>query len=203
MPMVMDDELDDLFDERQLGEVAQISNIPVLAKGLDQRIDELRTCGCSQKIAWSNQGCIATIARDGRSVILQSLYCDQLSGTWSLSDGDEAGIITATHAGQVLKHLSWNHSGTELAVSDTAGNTSVYSVLVAVNRCSVSKRCVLEAEDNLSAVVGLAWLHQDRSVSTKYYIPIDLTEREPRCPYFARQPDIPTGNGPLLVLATS
>ncbi|KAL8968144.1 MAG: hypothetical protein Q9183_002599 [Haloplaca sp. 2 TL-2023] len=156
MPMVMDDELDDLFDEQQLGEVAQLSSIPVLAKG-----------------------------------------------TWSLSGGDEASIITATHAGQVLKHLSWNHSGTELAVSDVVGNTSVYSVLVAVNRCSVSKRCVLEAEDNLSAVVGLAWLHQDRSVSTIYYIPVDLTERKPRCPYFAQQPDIPTGNGPLLVLATS
>ena len=54
MPMVMDDELDDLFDEQQLGEVAQLSSIPVLAKGLDQRIDELRICGCSQYVRFQS-----------------------------------------------------------------------------------------------------------------------------------------------------
>ncbi|KAL8701035.1 MAG: hypothetical protein Q9224_000687 [Gallowayella concinna] len=113
-------------------------------------------------IAWSNAGCIASIAKDGCTVTLQSLFCNPSTGLWTLSDEDDAKIITRTHDGHILKHLSWNHSGTELAVIDTLGNVSVFSLLTSINRCSVSKRCVLGAEDNLSVPVGLTWLNQDR-----------------------------------------
>ena len=87
---------------------------------------------------------------------------------WSLSDGDEAKMIALVHNGQTLKHLSWNHTGTELAVIDTLGGISVSSLLNSVNRSSILKRCVLGAEDNLSIPVGSMWLNQDRPVSLTF-----------------------------------
>lgn len=96
---------------------------------------------------------------------LRNLHCDPTTGLWGLSEGDHAKIISLVHNGHSLKHLSWSLSGTELAVTDTLGNISVFSLLIAINRCTVSRRCVLGAEDNLSTVVGLMWLNQDRSVS--------------------------------------
>lgn len=118
-----------------------------------------------RKLAWSNQGCVASIASDGHSVTLRNLYCSPVTGLWELSEGDEAKIIAVVHNGNPLKHLSWSHSGTELAVTDILGNISVFSLAVAINHCTVSRRCALGTEDNLSAIVGLSWLNQDRSVS--------------------------------------
>ncbi|KAI4142263.1 MAG: hypothetical protein LQ341_003264, partial [Variospora aurantia] len=116
-----------------------------------------------EKIAWSNQGCIASISSDGHSVSLRNLYCNSATGLWVLSDGEEAKMIALSHNGYPLKHLSWSHAGTELAVTDILGNISVFSLGHAINRCTVSRRCALGAEDNLSVIVGLAWLNQDRS----------------------------------------
>ncbi|KAI4108006.1 MAG: hypothetical protein L6R37_001288 [Teloschistes peruensis] len=89
MPMMMDDELDDLFGDQNL---PSLTPVP---RGLDQRIDHLRS---------------------------------------------------------------------KLAVTDIFGSLSIFSVSVAINRCTVTKRCAVDAEDNLNAIVGLAWLHQDRTL---------------------------------------
>ncbi|KAL8633552.1 hypothetical protein Q9189_000705 [Teloschistes chrysophthalmus] len=89
MPMMMDDELDDLFGDQHL---PSLTPVP---RGLDQRIDHLRS---------------------------------------------------------------------KLAVTDIFGGLSIFSVSVAINRCTVTKRCAVEAEDNLNVLVGLAWLHQDRTL---------------------------------------
>lgn len=96
---------------------------------------------------------------------LRNLYCSPETGLWELSEGDEAKIIAVAHNGNPLKHLSWSHSGTELAVADILGNISVFTLAIAINHCTVSRRCALGTEDNLSAIVGLSWLNQDRSVS--------------------------------------
>lgn len=77
-------------------------------------------------------------------------------------------MIALSHNGYPLKHLSWSHAGTELAVTDILGNISVFSLVHAINRCTISRRCALGAEDNLSVIVGLAWLNQDRSVSLSF-----------------------------------
>ncbi|KAL8948995.1 MAG: hypothetical protein Q9222_004866 [Ikaeria aurantiellina] len=164
MPMMMDDELDALFGDRTLGEIPALTDLAPLSRGLVQRIDSQRVNGCSQKIAWSNQGCIATISDNECTVILRSLFCDPHTGLWKLSEGDDGKLITRIHSGYRLEHLSWNHSGTDLAVTDVYGNVSVFSLLVAINRCSLSKPCELGVEDNLSAVVGLMWLNQDRTL---------------------------------------
>lgn len=103
---------------------------------------------------------------------LRNLYCNPATGFWTLSDGEEAKVIALSHNGYPLKHLSWSHSGTELAVTDILGNISVFSLLLAINRCTASRRCILGAEDNLSVIVGLAWLNQDRSVSLLLAIPM-------------------------------
>lgn len=95
---------------------------------------------------------------------LRNLYCNPSTGLWTLSDRDDVRTVTLVHEGLTPKHLSWNHSGTELAVTDTLGNISVISILTSINRW-VSKRCVWGAEDNLSDPVGLMWLNQDRLVS--------------------------------------
>ncbi|KAL8920524.1 MAG: hypothetical protein Q9172_004478 [Xanthocarpia lactea] len=169
MPMMMEDDLDDLFGDRQLGEITTLPNLSSNPEGLVQRLDDLRISGCSQsilsiarKIAWSNTGCIATIANGGDTVTLRNLYCDPASGLWNLSDGDEAKEVALVHAGQTLKHLSWNDPGTDLAVIDTLGHISVFSLLTSINRCSVTKRCVLGVENNFSVPVGSTWLSQDR-----------------------------------------
>ena len=74
--------------------------------------------------------------------------------------------LSTTHNEHPLKHLSWNHTGTELAVTNVFGHITVYTVLMLINRCIVTRQSDLGVEDNLGAVVGLMWLNQDRSVSS-------------------------------------
>ncbi len=50
MPMMMDDELDDLFGDRQLGEITTLPNLSSAPEGLIQRLDDLRISGCSQYV---------------------------------------------------------------------------------------------------------------------------------------------------------
>lgn len=71
-----------------------------------------------------------------------------------------------THSGSSLAHLSWSHSGTELAVIDVYGRISIYAVLAMppVNRLTTVRRFVADPEDNLSSVVGMMWLHNDKIV---------------------------------------
>ena len=47
--MMMDDELDDLFGDRQLGEITNLPLSPI-PEGLIQRLDDLRISGCSQYV---------------------------------------------------------------------------------------------------------------------------------------------------------
>ena len=47
---MMDDELDDLFRDENLGQVATVPGLPVLHRGLFQSIDDSRATGCSQYV---------------------------------------------------------------------------------------------------------------------------------------------------------
>ncbi|KAL8936278.1 MAG: hypothetical protein Q9211_004261 [Gyalolechia sp. 1 TL-2023] len=165
MPLIMDDGLDDLFGDDHLGQGAAVPDLPSVPRALTQFVDDLRVSGCSQRVAWSNQGCIANLSADGFTLTLRALHCDPDTGLWRLSKGDEAKLVALVHDGHPLKHVSWSHPGTELAVIDKLGNISIYSLLISINRCTVSRRCVPDADDNLSAVVGLMWLNQERALS--------------------------------------
>lgn len=89
-------------------------------------------------------------------------------------------IEDATHHDRELVHLSWSHMGNELAIVDICGRISIYFVLQlpSINRLAVTRRCVSDPEDNLSAVIGLMWLHNDRPVGphwldSEYWYGID------------------------------
>lgn len=65
----------------------------------------------------------------------------------------------------MLVHLSWNQQGNELAVFDSVGRISIWSTLnVAMGELVRPKKCVVDVEDQLSAVVGLLWLNPDKMV---------------------------------------
>ena len=68
------------------------------------------------------------------------------------------------HSDNQLVHLCWNHSGAELAVVDIFGRTSVFMITNALNRIAAVRRCATDPEDNISALIGLMWLHTEKSV---------------------------------------
>lgn len=72
--------------------------------------------------------------------------------------------VATVHSGHQLVHLSWSHYGNELAIVNVFGQISIYSVFIAINRLSLYRRCVSDLEDHLSAVIGMTWLHLDKTV---------------------------------------
>ena len=178
MPMMMEDDLDDLFGEAPPPVLAL--NFP--SGGLRQRIDDVRLNGCCQyvlfvnsknwyrtdilfrRIAWSKLGCIASIAEDGHGVILQALMCSPKDGQWKLSDPSERHGGSSMRSEHPLEHISWNHVGSELAAIDVFGRISIYSILIAMNRMVPIRSCAQDLEDDLGAIVGIMWLNPDRTV---------------------------------------
>lgn len=171
MPLILEDELNELF-----GDAPPLQLPPSLPKGQSQRIDELCLSGCrqyvtepksngliylkiSRKITWSKGGCIAYISGDNCNIILKHLICDSYDGQWKLSKGYSLDDLPPVHDGGDIVHLSWSHSGSELAVVDLLGRISVFSIFITMNRLNSSRRCILDPEDHLGAVVGLMWLH--------------------------------------------
>ena len=72
--------------------------------------------------------------------------------------------MSTVHSDHRIVHLSWNHTANELAIVDIFGQISIYVVLIVINRIHCARRCVVDPEDNLNAVVGLTWLNTDRMV---------------------------------------
>lgn len=118
----------------------------------------------SRKLSWSKIGCISYISSDARKVILQHLLRDPINGRWELSKENVVDDISRWHGQIDLVHLSWSHTGNELAIVDRLGRTSIFGVYVAINRINVSRRCTVDPEDDLGAVVGLMWLHAEKIV---------------------------------------
>ena len=114
-----------------------------------------------RKVAWSRIGCLAYLSNDNRSVILQHLICDPHTGQWNLSKQYQIHDVRSAHSDTDLVHLSWNHSGSEIAVVDVVGRISVHMVLLAMNRATCVKRCIQDPEDDLNSAVGLMWLYTD------------------------------------------
>ena len=95
---------------------------------------------------------------------IQHLSCSPRDGQWGLSAVHTVEAVSAMHSDHQLVHLCWNHSGAELAITDIFGRISVFVIANALNRIAAVRRCVVDPEDNLSAVVGLMWLHTAKSV---------------------------------------
>ncbi|KAL4905887.1 mediator of RNA polymerase II transcription subunit 16 [Aspergillus multicolor] len=171
MPLIMEDgiNVDDLFGESTSLELGlPTGNSTVSTKGLAQRLDEMRLTGCCQKIAWSRLGCIAAISQDSTRVSVRNLQCQPSDGKWVLGDETPLTQVTEAHAGHVLVHLCWNESGSELAVADSSGRVSVYSIPIALNSVNGSRQAAFDADDDASQIVGMMWLSQYRSVHSFY-----------------------------------
>ncbi|KAH0544055.1 hypothetical protein FGG08_001673 [Glutinoglossum americanum] len=158
--LTMDDSLDmdDLFGE---GPTLPPAPAPA-AKGLIQRLDELRASGCNQKVAWSNLGCIAYVKRDGNAVVIRNLLCRPDDGRWTLGGEFPVSQVSPNDDGQQIVHLSWNPSGSELAVVDMLGRLSIFTIYITVNRLNQSRSSVVDQEDDLGAIVGMSWLNIER-----------------------------------------
>jgi mediator of RNA polymerase II transcription subunit 16, fungi type len=117
-----------------------------------------------RKVAWSNLGCIAYVKRDGNGLVIRNLLCRPEDGKWTLGGEFPVSQVSPNDDGQQIVHLSWNPSGADLAVVDVLGRLSIYTIYIAVNRLSLSRPGVVDQEDDLGAIVGMAWLNMERMV---------------------------------------
>lgn len=130
---------------------------PPPSKHLQQRMDELRSRGCCQTIAWSRQGTIASVSKDGLSIDLRFLSCHPENGSWGLSAPTSCPIPSS--GGTPISHLAWGPTGSpELAVIDAAGRIRILSFSNTLNRPNNSRQWDSDPIDDLHAVVGCYWL---------------------------------------------
>lgn len=118
----------------------------------------------SRKIAWSRLGCIASISPDGLRVIVRYLQCRPSDGKWVLGEESPLAPVFDTHNGNQLTHLSWNETGSDLAVVDCSGRISIYSISIALNSITGLRQASFDAGDDGNQVVGMIWLNSQRYV---------------------------------------
>ncbi|KAI0007080.1 RNA polymerase II mediator complex subunit Sin4 [Xylariaceae sp. FL0662B] len=165
MPLILDNpmggeamqvdltDVDDLF-----GDGAQLSLPPrPPTKRLRHRLNELRSRGCCQRIAWSKGGTIASIAPDGHSLQLRYLRASAKDATWGLSRPNTIAPWSNLPGGPIV-HLSWGPASSELAVVDAVGRVLIFGFNANLNRPSLSRRWDSDPLDDLHAVVGTYWL---------------------------------------------
>ncbi|KAK5652559.1 hypothetical protein OQA88_10320 [Cercophora sp. LCS_1] len=132
---------------------------PPPSKQLQQRLDEMRARGCCQAIAWSRQGTIASVTKDGTSIDLRFLSCHPDNGSWDLSAPTPCNIPSPSPGGIPISHLAWAPtSSPELAVIDAVGRISILSFSITLNRPYFSRRWDSDPTDDLHAVVGCYWV---------------------------------------------
>ena len=95
---------------------------------------------------------------------MRNHICDPDDGKWTLSKEYPIHQIQALHEGYLLEHLSWSYSGSDLAIIDTMGRLSIFSVAIVSNQMSPSRSCLVDQEDDLSAISGMSWLSPERKV---------------------------------------
>lgn len=147
---------------------------PAPSRQLERRLDELRTRGCCQAIAWSRQGTIAAIAKDAMSVDLRFLRCSPDNGDWELSRHSPWAAVSLSpsppalspfspislaSAGAPFVHLAWSPaSSPDLAAIDALGRVTIFSFSICLNRPYFSRKWDADLVDDLHAVVGCYWL---------------------------------------------
>ena len=114
--------------------------------------------GCSDRVAWSRHGHIASISNDGTSVYLECLFFNCSSAAWELSSRH-----TLTTIFEDAVSLAWSSTGGELIVVDAKGRTWVFhNSPVSLNRLLLLRQGSLDAVDECSSLIGMTWLNQDR-----------------------------------------
>lgn len=95
---------------------------------------------------------------------VRHMLCNPPDGKWVLSEEYPLSQLSDAHAGQSLAHLSWNETGSDLAIFDTAGRISIFSVSTALNNVSISRQTMLDPPDDNAQVVGTMWMNLNRAV---------------------------------------
>jgi mediator of RNA polymerase II transcription subunit 16 len=63
-----------------------------------------------------------------------------------------------------LVHLCWNEPGAELAVADSSGRVSIYSISIALNSIAGHRQAAFDPDDDGAQIVGMMWLNTQRTV---------------------------------------
>ncbi|KAI0206278.1 RNA polymerase II mediator complex subunit Sin4 [Astrocystis sublimbata] len=148
--------VDDLF-----GDADHLSLPPrPPSRRLRRRLDELRSRGCCQGLAWSKGGTVASITPDGQSLELRYLRAKPDDASWELSEPKLiAPWPTHLNGGPIL-HLSWGPANSELAAIDAVGRVLLMSFNNDLNRPMVSRRWDTDPVDDSHTIVGTYWLNQ-------------------------------------------
>lgn len=113
-------------------------------------------------------GCVAYITFDNLGVNVRILHCEPDDGKWGTSADCTVEQVSAAVDKHPLVHVSWNSSGSDLAVIDLFGRISIFTIVITMNRLTITRRSLVDSEDDMNALVGLTWLKpQDRAVSCK------------------------------------
>ena len=135
-----------------------LNNVPLPSSPfVVERILNLQSCGCLNRVAWSRGGHIARIAENETSIDFHHLTFNIESLTWKLSPErtEAAGL------GE-LASLAWSPSGSDLAVLDYSGRLSMFRPsTTSSNRFTQVRSGLLDTPDDLGQAVGLYWLSQD------------------------------------------
>ncbi|KAI5302229.1 hypothetical protein KEM56_000899 [Ascosphaera pollenicola] len=137
-------------------------------KGLAERIDALKSSGCTRKIAWSKQGILAYVSKDGLRVLIRYLQCNKADGQWRLSDEMRVLPVQETigrPVGRPIVHISFSETGFDLLLIDSSGGFHIfYSNSVIMNVWSRTVVVPPDADSDTAQPVGFAWLSLNRDI---------------------------------------
>ncbi|KAI0445978.1 RNA polymerase II mediator complex subunit Sin4 [Xylaria telfairii] len=137
------------------------------SRRLRRRLDELRSRGCCQGLAWSKGGTIASITPDGQSLELRYLRASPKGASWGLSEPKVISLWPNLNGGPIV-HLSWGPASSELAVIDAVGRVFLLNFNSDLNRPMISRRWDTDPIDDLHTIVGTYWLNQ-LPANTRFY----------------------------------
>ncbi|KAK1718770.1 RNA polymerase II mediator complex subunit Sin4 [Colletotrichum acutatum] len=149
-------DVDDLFGDGVGGLSLHTARPPT--KHLRQRIDELRTRGCCQGVAWSRSGSIASVSPDGKTLEARFLRSHPDNGDWGLSEPTKVDLISINPSSPII-HLAWASTASpELAVIDATGRVAILTYSITLNRPFATRKWDHDPSDDLHAIVGSYWL---------------------------------------------
>ncbi|KAI9686670.1 MAG: mediator complex subunit [Bogoriella megaspora] len=145
----------DLFGENEAIQISQpSSSIP---KPVIDRLEEIRIGGCCSKIAWSNSGAVASILPGGRRVVLRVFQRNVRRRSWDFGEELPLSINPTPEAPRIV-HLSWNMSGSILALMDACGRVGIFSSSGAIGKLQQVRNHEQDDEDDSSKIVSCYWL---------------------------------------------
>jgi len=110
-------------------------------------------------IAWSRQGTIASVSKDGRSVDMRFLRTRPDNGSWELSESYPCPSSLLSNPISPIVHLAWAATPSpELAIIDALGRIMIVSFSISLNRPFSVRKWDSDPVDDLHSVVGCYWL---------------------------------------------